>query len=344
MKKVGEFLCVFLAACMLCSSAAAVEPEITEELTASATETENQNLALPAEDTAEPPATETLTEDLTEEPPETETEESEKSKQQLAAEHLYDLGIWKGTGTDENGQPVFALEQPLTRIEVMVMLIRLLGEEDQVSAYRADCMQFQDTGTWEKPYIGYAYAQGLTQGISGIRFGTKQLADGKQCLTFLLRALGYRDDLGDFSYKEVLSFGQNLGVVTPEQLQSWQTKGFTRGDLAELCNEILQMPVKNSTTTLEQILTGAFEGESLSALTCKISGSTTVPYGKPMEMIVTIGGLAQPTTVSYAWKLGNTTIRSGSIQIQNDFQFVYREPVAFLAHEASQAKTLSLVL
>ena len=340
MKKVRKFLCIFLAACMLGSSAAAVEPEMTEEPTASAAETEEQDFTLPTEDAAEPPAAETPAENL----PETETEEPEKSNQQLAAEHLYALGIWKGTGTDENGQPVFALEQPLTRIEVMVMLIRLLGEENQVSAYKSDYMQFQDTGTWERPYIGYAYAQGLTQGISGIRFGTKQLADGKQCLTFLLRALGYRDDLGDFSYEQALRFGQDLGVVTSEQIEMWQTKGFTRGDLAQLCDNILQMPVKNSTVTLEQILTGTFEGENLSALTCKISGSTTVSYGKPMEMIVTVGGLTQPATVSYAWKLGNATIRSGSIEIENGFQFVYREPAAFLAYETSQAKTLSLVL
>ena len=53
--------------------------------------------------------------------------------EQAAAEELYDLGLFKGTG-NVGGKPVFELERTMTREEALVMLIRLLGKEKEALA------------------------------------------------------------------------------------------------------------------------------------------------------------------------------------------------------------------
>ena len=50
---------------------------------------------------------------------------------------------------------------------------------------------FTDVADWAKPYVGYAYANGLTAGVSQTRFGSESSVTAAQFLTFVLRALGY---------------------------------------------------------------------------------------------------------------------------------------------------------
>ena len=46
-----------------------------------------------------------------------------------AANALHTLGLFNGTGTDENGNPVYDLDRAPTREEAITMLIRLMGKE-----------------------------------------------------------------------------------------------------------------------------------------------------------------------------------------------------------------------
>ena len=46
-----------------------------------------------------------------------------------AADKLYSLGLFKGSGTDANGKPNYALDRAPTRNEAVTMLVRLLGKE-----------------------------------------------------------------------------------------------------------------------------------------------------------------------------------------------------------------------
>lgn len=93
-----------------------------------------------------------------------------KSEATEAAETLYGLGLFQGTGTDAAGRPNFDLERAPTRAEAVTMLVRLLGKED---AARAGAWQtpFTDVADWAKPYVGYAYANGLTDGVDPTHFG-----------------------------------------------------------------------------------------------------------------------------------------------------------------------------
>lgn len=52
------------------------------------------------------------------------------SQQQTAANSLYWLGLFKGTGITANGNPIFSLDKSATRDEAVTMLVRLLGKEE----------------------------------------------------------------------------------------------------------------------------------------------------------------------------------------------------------------------
>lgn len=112
-----------------------------------------------------------------------------KSEATEAAETLYGLGLFQGTGTDAAGRPNFDLERAPTRAEAVTMLVRLLGKEDEAKN-GAWTTPFTDLEPWAAPYVGYAYANQLTNGTGSDRFGGKETVTAAQYLTFVLRALG----------------------------------------------------------------------------------------------------------------------------------------------------------
>jgi hypothetical protein len=108
-----------------------------------------------------------------------------------AAEALYELGLFRGTSAG------FELDRTPTRQEAIVMLIRLLGEEDDALG-GSWAHPFTDVDVWAGEYVGYAYEKGYTKGISDddvkghIFGGGSTEATAVQYLTFVLRALEYR--------------------------------------------------------------------------------------------------------------------------------------------------------
>ena len=98
-----------------------------------------------------------------------------------AANTLHALGLFNGTGTDANGNPVYDLDRAPTREEAITMLVRLLGREEEAKSddWR---MPFTDVSNWAKPYVGYAYTYNLTSGTSETTFGGKQKVSATQYL------------------------------------------------------------------------------------------------------------------------------------------------------------------
>ncbi|NMA34537.1 MAG: hypothetical protein GX940_08325 [Clostridiaceae bacterium] len=78
--------------------------------------------------------------------------------EEAAAAYLYELGLFRGTGTDSSGAPVFELDRSPTRAEALVMLIRLMGLEQE--ALNSDYPHpFEDTKAW------HLYTQAVLAGI-----------------------------------------------------------------------------------------------------------------------------------------------------------------------------------
>ncbi len=163
------------------------------------------------------------------------------------AESLKSLGIFKGVSDTE-----FELDRVPTRAEALVMLIRLLGKEEE--ALLSDCRHpFTDTPEWADKYIGYAFENGLTNGISETKFAGEHRATREMYLTFVLRALGYSDsENGDFKWDAPFELAEEteiLGVYNKDA-------EFLRAEVVRVSYNAMTAKLKGKSETLAEKLIG----------------------------------------------------------------------------------------
>ncbi len=166
------------------------------------------------------------------------------TKEEILAGELKDLGLFKGVSDTD-----FALGRAPSRIEAVIMLIRVLGKEKEVSGstWRHP---FTDVPEWANNYIGYAYSKGLTNGSSTSRFGSGD-ASAAMYMTFMLRALGYSDTNGaDFTWNDPFTLAQAVGIY-PDGVN---IKKFWRADVVLISHAALSAYVKGANATLARKL------------------------------------------------------------------------------------------
>lgn len=148
----------------------------------------------------------------------------------------------------------YDLEVAPTRLQALIMFIRVLGEEDEALAYTGST-PFTDiaAGTQSEKYVGYAYSKGYTNGYSATTFRPSQTVTASQYMEFILRALGYSSaDNKDLS--GTLSNALANGVITEGELSALQSGTFLRADLAYVSYYALDAVVAGSSQTLEDVL------------------------------------------------------------------------------------------
>lgn len=166
---------------------------------------------------------------------------------------LKSLGLFMGVGVNEDGSTNFNLERVPTRAEALAMLVRILGKEDEATR-GVWTHPFGDVPGWAEPYVGYAYANGLTHGISSTEFGTNDAATSCMYLTFVLRSLGYSDaDDADFVWNEPFALAKNAGIL-PEGVD---LNAFWRADVVLVSYAALFAGMKGGLRTLAEHLVNA---------------------------------------------------------------------------------------
>jgi Trypsin-like serine proteases, typically periplasmic, contain C-terminal PDZ domain len=160
------------------------------------------------------------------------------------AQSLSKLGVFVGTGSG------FELDRTPTRIEGLVMLIRLLGAENNALSLQKNPIPFTDVPKWAAGYVAYAYENGLTNGISSTKFGSTNQLDAKSYVTFLLRSLGYNDQGGDFSYNNALLFSKNIGLINDYTYSTLSNNTFLRAHIAKTSYDALKFPYRGGDTLL----------------------------------------------------------------------------------------------
>ena len=147
--------------------------------------------------------------------------------QRAAADRLYALGLFNGVSNNADGTPDYALERSMTRQEAVTMLVRLLGAEEEAKK-GSWYLPFTDVDDWARPYVGYAYATGLTNGLSATTFGGTQPVTATQYITFVLRAMGYASEI-HFAWDAAWKFTDMMGI-TAGQYHDGNNRDFLRGD------------------------------------------------------------------------------------------------------------------
>lgn len=190
--------------------------------------------------------------------------ESETTYDEYASE-LKTIGVFQGTN---NG---FELDRPPTRLEGLIMLIRLLGKEDEAMATDVSFSYFSDVPDWGRYYTNYAYEKGLTEGIGNGKFGTDDDILAKSFHTFILRALGYKDSQGDFQWDTATEFIYNLGIIESDYYVDVMNHVFLRDHVAKSAYDALFANLKGSETILIDYLiaTGDIDQEAANGLSLR---------------------------------------------------------------------------
>jgi len=184
------------------------------------------------------------------------------------AEGLKTMGLFLGTTYG------FELPKEATRIEALVMLIRLLGEEQAALSY-AGSSPFSDLDAWAVPYAAYAYNKGYTRGTSEGRFTPNAAVTADQFMTFVLRALSYSDAAGDFSWDQAVDKAVSLSVLSRADGDKIKEGGFKRDYAVYASKNALYATIKGTSTRLVDrlIASGAVSADSFDRAQTLWSGS-----------------------------------------------------------------------
>lgn len=190
------------------------------------------------------------------------TNTNETSQYAAYADALHTLGLFEGS------QKGYELNRPATRLEGVVMLLRLMGKETQAKAYRGS-HPFTDVPAWATSYVAYAYANGYTSGISTTQFGATMQLRYLDYMTFLLRALGYSDKNGDFSWDTADISAVDAGIqTTAERAAIIKSGRFVRDHVAYTSYRTLFARTKQKKERLCDVLiqAGVFSKSTLEAV------------------------------------------------------------------------------
>lgn len=242
-----------------------------------------------------------------------------------AANALYSRGLFNGTGIDANGNPIFELDRAPTRHEAVTMLVRLLGKENEAKS-GIWTTPFTDVAEWAKPYVGYAYANGLTDGVSKTAFGGEETVSASQYLTFVLRTLGYSSGT-DFQWDKAWELSDKIGLTDGRYNAS--SSNFTRGDVAIVSLQSLSVSSKDQSVQQSPIVdTNSSNTEMLQGTWI---GVNTVESGEFYEIYQFIGAnlscayyvKVNDTILYSSYEEGTFTINGNTLKLLKNKIYIY---------------------
>ena len=169
------------------------------------------------------------------------------------ADTLHALHLFRGTGVNDDGTPIYSLEQSPTRLQGLIMMIRFLGEEEEALACEMES-PFTDVSGQAESYVSYAYRRGVTNGTTNSTFTPGTPLSAKAYLAFLLRAMGYSEAEGDYEWADIMPFAESLGILTEADAAALEANGLNRGDMVDLSYNALRCRVKDAKSTLARTL------------------------------------------------------------------------------------------
>jgi len=192
--------------------------------------------------------------------------------QEEAGKLLEQLGVLKG---DQNGN--LMLDKTLLRRDAVVMLARLLGEEEVAEKYPTAPTWKDVTIKYYIPFLGWAQAEGYYKGYNDAKFGFTDDITVQDYALVLLRALGYTD----VEWKDAYTKAKDLGLLEGITLEA--TAKLLRGNMSVMTVTALNTKVKDTEKTLAETL--GIEMPAEFAVTAKATGAKkiTVTFNKAVD-------------------------------------------------------------
>lgn len=161
------------------------------------------------------------------------------------AEILNLFGLFEGTATG------YHLELPSTRSQAAVMIVRMLGKEQE--AINGDFKHpfIDDVPDWADAHIGYLFHNNITKGTSADRFSPNVEIPAIHFITFILRILGYDDSSGDFYYTDSVEKALEIGLIGQGEYNDLKSRDyFLRDDMVMISYNALKTKIKGTEKTL----------------------------------------------------------------------------------------------
>ncbi len=147
------------------------------------------------------------------------------------AQRLARLGLFYGT---ENG---YALDEGVTRAQAAVMVLRLIGEEQNVAADAQS--RFADMeGHWARDAVAYADALGYINGTGEDTFEPERGVTGREFVKILLSAMGYTDITIENAYDKGVETALLVNNFTKAAVRD-ADYALNRNDMVSICSSAL---------------------------------------------------------------------------------------------------------
>ena len=168
------------------------------------------------------------------------------------ADALKTLHLFRGTGTGFGSG--YDLETAPTRLQALIMFIRVLGEEQNALAYTGKS-PFTDVaaGSNSAKYVAYAYSKGYTNGATKTQFLPSRTVTVNQYTEFMLRALQY-SAITNNSLSGTLDKAVVCGVLTSGEVSMLRSGPFLRAQLVYISYYTLDAAYSGSSDTLRDRL------------------------------------------------------------------------------------------
>lgn len=165
---------------------------------------------------------------------------------------LKELNLFKGSFTGY-GQG-FDLELVPTRLQALIMFIRVLGEEEEALAWTGTT-PFTDIskGSDAEKYVGYAYEKGYTNGYTATQFKPGNAVNAYQYTEFVLRAMGY-SSVANTNLADTLIRAEKADLLTSGEAARLQMEKFLRADLVYISYYALDTELADGEQTLAEKL------------------------------------------------------------------------------------------
>lgn len=186
---------------------------------------------------------------------------------------LKTLHLFKGSFTGY-GQG-FDLEAAPTRLQALIMFIRVLGEEEEALSWTGTT-PFTDIvpGSQAAQYVGYAYSKGYTNGYTATTFRPAGAVNAWQYTEFVLRAMGY-SSAANTNLADTLDRAWDAGILTDGEAEMLQRDPFLRAELVYVSYYALDAQMAGSNRTLGDELEakGVFTSAERSRAWAMVPGS-----------------------------------------------------------------------
>jgi len=151
--------------------------------------------------------------------------------------------------------PQYGLDKKLTRLEALVLVIRLMGLDEVSKAYSGTNI-FTDIPAWGDRYAAYAYNTGITSGVDSKNnlFAPDKPVALQEFTALLLRVLEYKETNGDFNFEQAIQKGIDAGLFNLFGITAFSSDEFLRGHaVLEIANALKTKPKGKETLLIYRL-------------------------------------------------------------------------------------------